>query len=231
MSYVPTEAESRNARKSRGIKRSAKVAGATPRKLKVRKIVIKLLKEKAGGSFNETEKVTEKVPYVKVCVPTSSRSPIHKSMPVQSEFRIATPPTSPVQQNVPIQPEVHSTPPQQTIRVAEPISTSKITTTPDHQSSSQSFPGIPSNMGQVPSLDDVGFFGDKSIDGIMKRFNILEKAKAESDEKLKATEAELKETKEKLKSVEAENVVLKNELTTMNEKVLKEEARINEERD
>ncbi|MFS7979465.1 hypothetical protein Hanom_Chr10g00927621 [Helianthus anomalus] len=128
-------------------------------------------------------------------------------MPVQSEFRIATPPTSPVQQNVPIQPEVHSTPPQQTIRVAEPTSTSKKTTTPDHQSSSQSFPAIPSNLGLVPSLDDVGFFGDDRVDGILKRVSILDKAKAESDEKLKATKAQLKETIEKLKSVEAENVV------------------------
>ncbi|MFS7912635.1 hypothetical protein Hanom_Chr02g00132241 [Helianthus anomalus] len=140
---------------------------------------------------------------------------------------MATPPTSLVQQTVLIQPEVHSTPPQQTIRVKEPTSTSKKATTPVHQSSSQSFPGIPSNLGPVPSLDDLGFFEDERVDGILKRVSILEKAKTEADEKLKDTKVELKEAKEKLKSVEAENVVLKNELTAANEKVLEDEARIN----
>ncbi|MFS7978180.1 hypothetical protein Hanom_Chr10g00912551 [Helianthus anomalus] len=52
-------------------------------------------------------------------------------------------------------------------------------------------------------------------------------AKVESEERLKGTESKLKEIKEKLKSVEAENVVLKNELTALNEKVLNDEAKIN----
>ncbi|MFS7928244.1 hypothetical protein Hanom_Chr04g00318531 [Helianthus anomalus] len=87
---------------------------------------------------------------------------------------------------------------------------------------------MPSNLGLGPiSLEDVGFFGDERVDGIIKRVVILEKAKAETEEKLKASEAELKETKEKLKSVEAKNVVLKNELMAMNEKVLDTEARTN----
>ncbi|KAJ0742887.1 hypothetical protein HanPI659440_Chr10g0369291 [Helianthus annuus] len=113
------------------------------------------------------------------------------------------------------------------IHVEEPTSTSKKAATSVHQSSSQSFPGIPSNLGPIPSLDDVRFFGDERVDGILKRVSILEKAKAESDEKLKAAVVELKETKEKMISMEAENVVLKNELTAVKEKVLEDEARIN----
>ncbi|KAJ0625909.1 hypothetical protein HanLR1_Chr01g0006091 [Helianthus annuus] len=204
--YVPTEAEARKVKRGRGIKRSAKPIGGTPRKSKVRKIVIKPLKGKADDSSKAPEKVIEEVPIIEaqVHVPSPPRSPIHESIPIQTE--------------------VYSSPPQQSILVEEPGSTSKKAATPI---SSQSFLGVPHNHGPAPSLDNVGFFGDERVDGILKRVSILEKAKDESDEKLKETEAELKETKEKLKSVEAENVVLKNELTMMNEKVLDDEARIN----
>ncbi|MFS7911136.1 hypothetical protein Hanom_Chr02g00114491 [Helianthus anomalus] len=87
---------------------------------------------------------------------------------------------------------------------------------------------MPTNLGPGPtSFEDFRFFNDERVDEIIKRVTVLEKAKVETKGKLKATKAELKETKEKLKSVEAENVVLKNELTVMNEKVLDIEARTN----
>ncbi|KAJ0696435.1 hypothetical protein HanLR1_Chr10g0357091 [Helianthus annuus] len=136
---------------------------------------------------------------------------------------MATPPNSPVQQAVPIQPEIQSTPPQQTIHVDEPTPTSKKAATSVHQSSSQIFPGIPSNLDPIPSLDDVGFFGEERVDGILKRVSVLEMATTESDEKLKAAVVKLKETKENMRSMEAENVVLKNELTAVKEKVLEDE--------
>ncbi|KAJ0752172.1 hypothetical protein HanPI659440_Chr09g0321291 [Helianthus annuus] len=94
--------------------------------------------------------------------------------------------------------------------VEEPGSTTKKTPTP--QDSRQGLPKVPSNLDGGPtSLDDVGyipFFNDKKVDELAKKVAELEKAKAESDEELKAT-------KEKLNQVEAENVVLKNEILAM----------------
>ncbi|MFS7966640.1 hypothetical protein Hanom_Chr09g00776161 [Helianthus anomalus] len=85
--------------------------------------------------------------------------------------------------------------------VEEPGSTTKKTPTP--QDSRQGLPKVPSNLdGGRTSLYVVGyipFFNDKKVDELAKKVAELEKAKAESDEELKAT-------KEKLNQVEAENV-------------------------
>ncbi|KAF5804576.1 hypothetical protein HanRHA438_Chr05g0208311 [Helianthus annuus] len=56
------------------------------------------------------------------------------------------------------------------------------------------------------------FFNDERVDAIEKRVVEMEKAKAALDKKLKVSE-------DKLKKVEAENVVLKNEVLVLNEKV------------
>ncbi|MFS7946081.1 hypothetical protein Hanom_Chr06g00531831 [Helianthus anomalus] len=71
-----------------------------------------------------------------------------------------------------------STPPQQTKNVEDPGSTTKKTTTLTPQSSSRSFSEMPSNLGPgLTSLEDVGFFGDQRVDGIVKRVTVLEKEK------------------------------------------------------
>ncbi|MFS7979952.1 hypothetical protein Hanom_Chr10g00933711 [Helianthus anomalus] len=135
-------------------------------------------------------------------------------VPVQSEFRMATPPTSPIHVSIP---EVNvSTPQQPPKTVEEPGSTTKKIPSPTPQGSSQGFPKVPSNLDGGPtSLDDVGyisFFNDDNVEELAKMVAELQKAKAESEAKLKAT-------KEKLKQVEAENVVLKNEMLAMNDQI------------
>ncbi|KAF5817988.1 hypothetical protein HanXRQr2_Chr02g0059511 [Helianthus annuus] len=144
---------------------------------------------------------------------------------VPAKIHVPTPPTSPIQESITVQTKVNiTTPPQQSQNVEEPGSTSKKSTTPLQQGSGMSFPEVPHNLGTSPiPLEDVGdipFFDDARVDGVIKRVAELEKAKAETDEKLKASDAKLKATEEKLKSVEADNVVLKNEILTMNEKIL-----------
>ncbi|KAJ0765980.1 putative transcription factor bZIP family [Helianthus annuus] len=188
------------------MKHKAKPSRVTPRKHKIRKTTAKAVEDTTGESVQILESVTVEEPMV------------------QAEVHVPTPPTSPIQELLPVKKEAQvSTPPQQTKNVEEPSSTSKETTTPIPQSSSQSFPDLPSNLGPGPtSLDDIGdipFFNDLRVDGVIKRVDKLEKAKAETDEKLKASDAKLKATEEKLKNVEAENVALKNEVHEMNEKI------------
>ncbi|KAJ0785990.1 hypothetical protein HanOQP8_Chr02g0049721 [Helianthus annuus] len=206
-SYVPSSAEVIKTKKGRGMKQNAKPTGVTPRKLKIQKTTAKAVKDTTGESVQVPESVTMEVPIV------------------QAEIHVPTPPTSPIQESIPIQTEVNvTTPPQQSQNVEEPGSTSKKSTTPLQQGSGMSFPEVPHNLGTGPiPLEDVGdvpFFDDARVDGVIKRVAELEKAKAETDEKLKASDAKLKATEEKLKSVEAENVVLKNEILAMNEKIL-----------
>ncbi|KAJ0434151.1 hypothetical protein HanOQP8_Chr17g0665041 [Helianthus annuus] len=139
---------------------------------------------------------------------------VEMEVPVQSEFRMATPPTSPIHESIP---EVHVSTPQQPLKTVEEFgSTTKKTTSPTPQGSSQGFPKVPSNLDGGPtSVNVVGyilFFNDDKVDELAKKVAKLEKAKAESD-------AELKENKEKLKQVEAENVVLKNEILAMNDQI------------
>ncbi|KAM0041824.1 hypothetical protein Hdeb2414_s0011g00370791 [Helianthus debilis subsp. tardiflorus] len=184
--YVPTAAEPEKVKRGRGIKRSAKPSCATPRKQKIRKIVVKPVKDKANDYSKAPVKVSVEVPIV------------------EAQVHVPTPPISLVQQSVPLQAEFHSTPPQQTKIVEEPGNSTKKATTPIPQSSSQL--EMPSNLGPGPtSLEDVGFFGDERHGGLIKRLTMMEKAKAE--------------TEEKLKQVEAENIVLKNELITMQDQI------------
>ncbi|KAJ0942034.1 hypothetical protein HanPSC8_Chr03g0087121 [Helianthus annuus] len=62
--YVPTDAEAAKSKRGRGIMRSAKPTGPTPRKQKAQKIVIRPLKDKACDFLKAPENVTEEVPIV-----------------------------------------------------------------------------------------------------------------------------------------------------------------------
>ncbi|KAJ0789096.1 hypothetical protein HanPI659440_Chr05g0199621 [Helianthus annuus] len=119
--------------------------------------------------------------------------------------RIATPPSSPVHQSIPI-PEVEreKTPKQPPKTVKEPSSASKKPPTP--QSSSHSFPKVPYDL---PS-DFGDMFNDGKINALTRKVSLLEKAKVEDEEELKAA-------KEKLKDVEAENVALRNEVEELSD--------------
>ncbi|KAJ0466719.1 hypothetical protein HanIR_Chr14g0675321 [Helianthus annuus] len=110
--YMPTAAEAEKVKRGRGIKRSAKPSGATPRKQKVRKIVVKTVKDKAGESSKVLEKVTIEVPVV------------------EAQVHVPSPPRSSIQESNLVQVEVLSTPPQQTKHVEERGSTTKKATTP-----------------------------------------------------------------------------------------------------
>ncbi|MFS7946082.1 hypothetical protein Hanom_Chr06g00531841 [Helianthus anomalus] len=76
--YVPTTAEAEKLKRGRGIKRSAKPTSATPRKQKIRNIVVKVVKDKTGESSKVLEKVSIEEPIVEaqVHVHTPPRSPI-----------------------------------------------------------------------------------------------------------------------------------------------------------
>ncbi|KAJ0433898.1 hypothetical protein HanPSC8_Chr17g0774321 [Helianthus annuus] len=196
-SYVPTPTEAEKLKKCRGMKRSAKPTGETPRKQKIRKTTSKAVKGKSGESVKALEKVIVEEPVV------------------QAEIHVPIPPVYPIQVSIPVQAEVHvSTPEQPPKTVEEPGSTTKKILTPKQEGSSQSFPKVPSNLDAGPtSLDEVGyipFFNDDKVDELAKKVAALEKAKAETDEKQK--------------QVEAENVVLKNENLSMNERLLNVEA-------
>ncbi|KAJ0922562.1 hypothetical protein HanPSC8_Chr05g0205301 [Helianthus annuus] len=84
--YVPTAAEAKKVKRGRGIKRSAKPSGATPQKQKIRKIVVKPIKDKANDSSKALEKVSVEVPIVEaqVHVPTPPRSHVQQSIPFQA---------------------------------------------------------------------------------------------------------------------------------------------------
>ncbi|KAJ0500752.1 hypothetical protein HanRHA438_Chr11g0492541 [Helianthus annuus] len=230
-SYVPSAAEVEKIKKGRGrLKRSSQPADDVSRKHKIRKTTAKAVKATSGKSVQVPVERFE-IAEVEVMV-------------VQSEFHIATPPTSPIQENIPVQTELHVTPPQQPQNIEEPGLTTKKATTPRQQGSGLSFLDIPDNLGTGPTrLEDTGdipFFNDERVDAVAKRVAELEKSKGRTDEKLKASDAKLKEideklkasdaklkeideklkaSDEKLKNVEAENVVLKNEVLALNEKV------------
>ncbi|XP_022030859.1 glutamic acid-rich protein-like [Helianthus annuus] len=112
---------------------------------------------------------------------------------------------------------------EQSKNVKEPGSTTKKASTPKQQGSNQSFPDVPYNLDAGPThLEDIGdipFFNDEIVDALAKRVAELEKAKVETDAKLKVSDEKLKVTEEKLKNVEAKNIVLKNEVLEMNEKI------------
>ncbi|MFS7928243.1 hypothetical protein Hanom_Chr04g00318521 [Helianthus anomalus] len=86
--YVPTAAEAEKLKRGRGIKRSAKPTGATPRKQKIRKTTTKAIHHKYGESAKAPEKVTVEEPIVEaqVHVPTPPRSPIHELFQYKLKF-------------------------------------------------------------------------------------------------------------------------------------------------
>ncbi len=91
---------------------------------------------------------------------------------VQAKVHVSTPPTSPIQESIPVQTEIHVTPPQQPQNIEEPGSTMKVTT-PMQESSKQSFPDIPYNLGAGPTrledIRDMSFFNDERVDAVAKR--------------------------------------------------------------
>ncbi|KAJ0800820.1 hypothetical protein HanPI659440_Chr03g0109681 [Helianthus annuus] len=93
--YVPSPAEVEKIKKGRGkMKRKAQLTGENPRKLKIRKTTTKAVKDTIGES---------------VQIPAERVESVAVEVPVQSEFRIATPPTSPIQETMLVQMEVHVT--------------------------------------------------------------------------------------------------------------------------
>ncbi|KAM0036259.1 hypothetical protein Hdeb2414_s0014g00424281 [Helianthus debilis subsp. tardiflorus] len=208
--YVPSPAEVEKIKKGREqMKRKAQPTGEISRKLKVRKTTTKADKDTIGES---------------VQIPAERVESVVVEVPVQSEFRIATPRTSPIQETIPIQTEVHvTTPLQQSRNVEESGSTTKKASTLRQHGSNQSFPDVPytldAGLTRIEDIGDIPFFNDERVDVVAKRVGELEKAKVETDAKLKVSDEILKVTEEKLKNVEAENVVLKNEVLEMNEKI------------
>ncbi|MFS8035287.1 hypothetical protein Hanom_Chr17g01591321 [Helianthus anomalus] len=128
-------------------------------------------------------------------------------------FKIASHPPSPVQQSVPIPKEVREKTPEKPPKtVEEPISATK--KPPTQQTSSHGFPKIPSDLGSgLTGLEDFGdWFNDGKLNALTRKVSLLEKAKAESEAKFKAT-------KERLKDVEAENVALRNEVEELTNEI------------
>ncbi|KAJ0940170.1 hypothetical protein HanRHA438_Chr02g0080381 [Helianthus annuus] len=125
---------------------------------------------------------------------------------------------SPIREFIPNQTEeVHVTPSQQHQEVPEPSSVTKKNATP------RGFEGVDDfdtdfadlNLGSSPvpnieDLYDIPSFGES--ERFEARIERIEQDKVASDAKLKAAE-------EKIKIVEAKNVVLKNEVLDLNEKV------------
>ncbi|KAJ0501613.1 hypothetical protein HanHA300_Chr11g0402701 [Helianthus annuus] len=186
--YEPSASEKEKLKKTKGLrKHKAQPTGDVLRKQKARKITT---------SNPEQIPEVERVENVEV------------EIPVQSEFRMATPPASPTPESIPVQVEVHVTTPEQPAKtVEEPRSTTKKIPTPRQEGSSSGFPKVPSNLDAAPiGLEDFGdFFNDAKVNELSKKVAVLEKSKVE--------------TEENLKQVEAENVVLKNEILAMQDQI------------
>ncbi|MFS7935563.1 hypothetical protein Hanom_Chr05g00404941 [Helianthus anomalus] len=139
------------------MKQKAQATGEVPRRRKGRKITAKTMKD--------TSSILEQIPEVE------GVENVEMEVPVQSEFRMATPPTSPVHESIP---EVNVSTPQQPPKTdEEPGSTTKNIPSPTPQGSSLGFPKVPSNHDDGPtSLDDVGyipFFNDDKVDELAKK--------------------------------------------------------------
>ncbi|MFS8033746.1 hypothetical protein Hanom_Chr17g01573211 [Helianthus anomalus] len=205
--YKPTPVEKEKSKKKGIRKHKAQPTGDVPKRQKARKV---------------TTSIPEQILEIKRV------ESIEVEIPVQSEFKMATPPFSLIQQAISVQEEFRETTPEQPPKIVEESSsTTKKAPTP--QSSSHGFLKVPSNLGDCQtSLEDFGdFFNDAKVNALSRKVGLLEKAKAKSEAKLKAT-------KEKLKCVEAENVVLRNEILALNEKILDIDARykaVNESHD
>ncbi|KAM0070642.1 hypothetical protein Hdeb2414_s0001g00015481 [Helianthus debilis subsp. tardiflorus] len=179
-------------------------------KEKLKKKGLRKRKAQPTGDMSRRQRARKITASIPEQIPEIGRvESVEVEISVHNEFRIATPPASPI----PVQEKVRvTTHKQPTGSVEEPGSTRKKVPTPRQEGSSSGFPKVPSNHDADPTgLEDFGdFFNDGKINVLSKKVADLEKSKTETEEKLNHTEAE--------------NVVLKNEIAAMNERLLDVEA-------